>query len=161
MEQAESPTDFFNETDEDSQRDKYLLFRIGKESYGIEIRYVTEIIVMQEITMVPDMAEFIIGVINLRSNVISIMDMRKRFHLEPREYDERTCIIVVAINNIMIGLVVDTVNEVSEISKEFIDPPPRNHARTKSHYIQGLGKIDNQVKILLDIAKILQNEEVA
>ncbi|MBT4640387.1 MAG: purine-binding chemotaxis protein CheW, partial [Deltaproteobacteria bacterium] len=104
--------DINDDLDEDAQKDRYLTFHLGKESYGIEIQYVTEIIVMQEITKVPDLPESIIGVVNLRGNVISVMDMRKRFHLESREIDDRTCIIVVNIEDIAVGLLVDTVNEV-------------------------------------------------
>ncbi len=106
------------------------------------------------------MPNFIIGVINLRGNVISVMDARKRFNLGQRDYDDRTCIIVVDVNELKIGLVVDTVNEVSDISEENVDPPPKTHAGVKSQYIRGLGKVDNQVKILLDISSILQDEEV-
>ncbi len=161
MEQEELEFSLHDVTEEDSQKDKYLSFRLGKESYGIDIRYVTEIIVMQEITKVPDMPDFIIGVINLRGKVISVMDIRSRFHLESREYDDRTCIIVVEVDDIMIGLVVDTVNEVSDIKEEYIEPPPAMHSGIKNHYIQGLGKVNDQVKILLDITKILHEEELA
>jgi purine-binding chemotaxis protein CheW len=163
MENADERTDFndlYDELDEDTQKDKFLTFRIGKESYGIEIRHVTEIVVMQDITEVPDMPDFITGVINLRGKVISVMDVRRRFGLEPREFDERTCIIVVDINEMSIGLIVDTVNEVLNIPQDQIDPPPRTHSGIKSNYIQGMGKVDNQVKILLDVEKILYEEEL-
>ena len=152
--------EFDDESDEDAQKDRFLTFNLGKEAYGIEIQYVTEIIVMQQITKVPDLPESIIGVVNLRGNVISILDMRKRFHLEFREYDDRTCIIVVDINDISIGLVVDRVNEVLNIPEEQTDPPPTTHSGIKSNYIMGMGKVDNQVKILLNIEKILYEEEL-
>lgn len=152
--------DIDEEAEEDVQSNMFLTFNLGKESYGIEIRYVTEIIVMQEITTVPDMPEFIIGVINLRGNVISIMDIRKRFKLESKEYNDRTCIIVVDINNIMVGLVVDTVSEVLNIPEEEVDPPPQTHSGIKSNYIMGMGKTGKQVRILLDIGKILYEEEL-
>lgn len=147
-------------SDEDAQRNRYLTFRLGKESYGIEIRHVTEIIVMQEITRVPNLPASMIGVINLRGNVISVMDIRKRFHLESKAYDDRTCIIVVDINHIPVGLVVDTVSEVMEISEDQIDPPPRTHSGIKSNHVMGMGKVGNQVKILLDIEKVLSEEEL-
>ncbi len=159
-ERTELDVDLYDELDEDTQKDKYLSFRLGDEEYGIEIRHIIEIIVMQEITKVPDMPEFIIGVINLRGNVISVMDIRKRFNLNARDYDERTCIIVVQINNISIGLIVDTVNEVVDIPESQIDPPPRTHSGIGSSYIQGMGKIGERVKILLDIEKILYEEEL-
>ncbi|MBT4267619.1 MAG: purine-binding chemotaxis protein CheW [Deltaproteobacteria bacterium] len=152
--------DINDDLDEDAQKDRYLTFHLGKESYGIEIQYVTEIIVMQEITKVPDLPESIIGVVNLRGNVISVMDMRKRFHLESREIDDRTCIIVVNIEDIAVGLLVDTVNEVLNIPEKHVDPPPKTHSGVKSNYIMGMGKVEDQVKILLNIEKILQEEEL-
>ncbi len=152
--------DINEELEEDALKDRFLTFHLGKESYGLEIRHVTEIIVLQEITKVPDLPEFIIGVVNLRGNVISVMDMRKRFHLEPKEYDDRTCIVVVNIKDIAIGLLVDTVNEVMNIPEEQVDPPPKTHSGIKSNYIMGMGKVENQVKILLDIEKILYEEEL-
>lgn len=159
-EKTDQEIDLYDELDEDTQKDKYLSFRLGDEEYGIEIQHIIEIIVMQEITKVPDMPNFIIGVINLRGNVISVMDIRKRFGLESREFDDRTCIIVVRINNISIGLIVDTVNEVVDIPESQIDPPPRTHSGIGSNYIQGMGKIGEKVKILLDIEKILYEEEL-
>jgi len=163
MDTSDDRTDFnelYDELDEDTQKDKYLTFRIGKESYGIEIRHVTEIVVMQDITEVPDMPDFIAGVINLRGKVISVMNVRKRFGLESREFDDRTCIIVVDINQISVGLIVDTVNEVLSIPQEQIDPPPRTPSGIKNNYMQGMGKVDGQVKILLDVEKILYEEEL-
>jgi purine-binding chemotaxis protein CheW len=153
--------DINEELDEDAQKNRFLTFHLGKESYGIEIQYVTEIIVMQEITKVPDLPESIIGVVNLRGNVISVMDMRKRFHLESKEIDDRTCIIVVNVEEIAIGLLVDTVNEVLEIPEEQVDPPPKTHSGIKSNYIMGMGKVEDQVKILLNIENILQEDELA
>ena len=123
MKQPEINIDDDVQIDEDTLKDKYLTFYIGKESYGIEIRHVKEIIVMQEITEVPDMPKSIIGVINLRGNVISVIDFRKFFNLDTREYDDRTSIIVVEINNTSVGLVVDTVNEVVDIPEKNTDPP--------------------------------------
>lgn len=152
--------DINEELDEDALKDRFLTFHLGKESYGIEIRHVTEIIVLQEITRVPDLPDFIIGVVNLRGTVISVMDMRKRFRLDPKEYDDRTCIIVVNIKDISIGLLVDTVNEVLNIPEEQVDPPPKTHSGIRSSFIMGMGKVENQVKILLDIEKILHEEEL-
>ncbi|MBT4265100.1 MAG: purine-binding chemotaxis protein CheW [Deltaproteobacteria bacterium] len=152
--------DVNEELEEDALKDRFLTFHLEKESYGIEIRHVTEIIVLQEITKVPDLPGFIIGVVNLRGNVISVMDMRMRFHLETREYDDRTCIVVVNIKDLAIGLLVDAVNEVLNIPEEQVDPPPKTHSGIKSSYVMGMGKVDDQVKILLDIEKILQEEEL-
>ncbi len=152
--------DIYDNEAEDAQKDKYLTFNIGNEDYGIEICYVTEIVVMQEITQVPDMPEFIKGVINLRGNVISVMDMRSRFHLDDKEYDDRTCIIVVDVNEMQIGLIVDSVKEVVDIPAAQIDPPPATHSGITTSYVQGMGKIDGNVKILLNVEKILYEEEL-
>jgi purine-binding chemotaxis protein CheW len=152
-------SDLFDDMDEDAQKDKYLTFQLGAESYGIEIEHVIEIIVIQEITKVPDMPDFIVGVINLRGTVISVMDIRKRFAMTTRDFDDRTCIIVVNISDISIGLVVDTVSEVIDIPESEIDPPPRTHAGIGSNYIQGMGKVNDQVKILLDIEKYFMNRK--
>ena len=105
--------DLEDDENEDTQEGKYLSFRIGGEVYGIEIRHVTEIVGIQKITEVPDMPQYMKGVINLRGNVIPVVDVRLRFHMQPRDYDDRTCVIVVNINDASIGLVVDSVKEVS------------------------------------------------
>lgn len=141
--------------EEDTQKDKYLTFRLAKEDYGIEIRYVTEIIGIQKITEVPDMADFIKGVINLRGKVIPVMDVRARFSLPGRKYDDRTCIVVVNINDKPVGLVVDKMNEVVDIPADHIEPPPVAADSRSSHYIKGMGKLGAEVKILLDVNRLL------
>lgn len=145
--------------DEDTQKDKYLTFRIGSEDYGIAIANVTEIIGIQSITEIPEMPDYIKGVINLRGKVIPVMDVRIRFKLKPRDYDERTCIIVVEIDGTSVGLVVDRVNEVADIPEDQVEPPPKSKRKGGS-YIQGIGKIGKEVKILLDINKILYEDEL-
>ena len=145
---------------EDTQKDKYLTFHLASEDYGIEIQYVIEIIGIQKITDVPDMPAFIRGVINLRGKVIPVMDVRARFNLPDRNYDDRTCIIVVNIDETEVGLVVDEVNEVSDIPESNVEPPPKTGKGTGGQYIQGMGKINNTVKILLDVHKLLFSEEM-
>jgi purine-binding chemotaxis protein CheW len=145
--------------DEDTQKDKYLTFRIASEDYGIAIANVTEIIGIQNITEIPEMADYIKGVINLRGKVIPVMDVRLRFKLPPREYDERTCIVVVEIDGTSVGLVVDTVNEVADIPEDQVEPAPKSKRKGGS-YIQGIGKIGQEVKILLDINRILYEDEL-
>jgi purine-binding chemotaxis protein CheW len=145
--------------DEDTQKDKYLTFRIASEDYGIAIANVTEIVGIQSITEIPEMADYIKGVINLRGKVIPVMDVRLRFKLPPREYDERTCIVVVEIDGTSVGLVVDTVNEVADIPEEQVEPAPKSKRKGGS-YIQGIGKIGQEVKILLDINRILYEDEL-
>ena len=145
---------------EDTQEGKYLTFRIGREEYGIEIRYVTEIIGIQKITDLPDTPEFVKGVINLRGKVIPVIDVRIRFELSEREYDERTCIIVVNINSTSVGLIVDSVSEVLDIAADDIENPPKVNKGGGSRYIQGLGKVGESVKIILNIHRLLFEEEM-
>jgi len=145
--------------EEDTLKDKYLIFSLGQEDYGLEIKYVREIIRIQPIAQVPELPGYIKGVINLRGKIIPIMDVRLRFKKEAREYDDRTCIIVVDIKDIGLGLVVDRVVEVLSIPQEEISPPPQVDKGSQRKYIQGIGKIDNQVKILLDSDKLLDEEE--
>lgn len=144
-----------DDEDEDTQKDRFLSFRIRQEDYAIEIRFVTEIIVMHKITEVPDTSPCIKGVINLRGKVIPVMDVRERFKLEKRDYDDRTCIIVVDVNEVTVGLIVDTVNEVVDIPEDQIDAPPATHSGIESNYINGMGKVGNKVKILLDVENVL------
>ncbi len=145
---------------EDTQKDKYLTFHLAGEDYGIEIRFVIEIIGIQKITEVPDMPAFIRGVINLRGKVVPVMDVRARFMLPDRDYDDRTCIIVVNIEDTEVGLVVDEVSEVADIAEKNVEPPPRTGKNAGGQYIQGMGKINKDVKILLDVHKLLYSEEI-
>ena len=159
--QFNDPTLYDEDDDFDAQADKYLLFRIGKEIYGIDIKHVTEIIELQKITEVPDMPEYINGVINLRGKIIPAMDMRLRFHMEVREYDSRTCIIIVNVNNKAIGLVVDTVAEVQDIPLENIEPAPNfKSENSKERFISGLAKAGEDVRIILDVEKIISEGKI-
>nr|WP_320050811.1 chemotaxis protein CheW [uncultured Desulfuromonas sp.] len=136
-----------------AQKDLYLTFHIGSEDFGIDIAHVIEIIGIQRITVVPDMPHYIQGVINLRGKVISVMDVRLRFGMEQRDYDERTCVIVVNVGEDTVGLIVDRVNEVVEIGSGQIQPVPQLQ-RTED-YIMGLGKLGDDVKILIDVERLV------
>jgi purine-binding chemotaxis protein CheW len=140
---------------EDTQEGKFLTFSLGNEEYGIEIRNVTEIIGIQNVTDLPDVPDYVKGVINLRGKVIPVIDVRLRFNFEERKYDERTCIIVVNIKNMAVGLIVDSVSEVLDISADKIEPPAKLAQGTSTEYIKGFGKIDDSVKILIDTQKLL------
>ncbi|MCB0284447.1 MAG: purine-binding chemotaxis protein CheW [Calditrichaeota bacterium] len=147
--------------DVSSQDGQYLTFSINAQEYGIEIRDVTEIVGIQKITGLPDLPLFVKGVINLRGRVIPVLDVRLRFGMEERTYDERTCIMVVDINQTSIGLIVDTVSEVINISGDLIEPAPKiNKKSDGNRYVKGLGKVDNEVKILLDTQKLLFDDEM-
>jgi len=148
------------ETAEDTQKGKFLTFSIGKEAYGFEIKHVTEIIGIQEITEVPELPIYVKGIINLRGKIIPVMDVRLRFKKEPREYNDRTCIIVIDIRDISIGLIVDHVAEVVVIDPENIVPPPTIKTGFHNRYIKGIGKVGSEVKLLLDCDKLLNDEEI-
>jgi purine-binding chemotaxis protein CheW len=155
-------TTLFLEDDEgeDTQEGKFLTFILGEEEYGIEIRHVTEIIGIQSITEVPDMPAHVKGVINLRGKVIPVMDVRLRFGMPERPYDDRTCIVVINIDGQAVGLVVDRVSEVLDIPKDDIEPPPAVRKGEESRFVQGMGKVGEEVKILLDARKLLYDDEV-
>ncbi|MEZ4600235.1 MAG: chemotaxis protein CheW [Syntrophotaleaceae bacterium] len=140
---------------EDTQKDKYLTFRLAEENYGLDIGDVIEIIGLQKITQVPDMPSFIKGVINLRGQVIPVMDMRVRFHLPQRDYDERTCIVVTEVSGQTMGLVVDRVNEVIDIPETQVEPAGSQSIQAAGSYVKGLGKVGDNIRILLDTQKIL------
>ena len=144
--------------DEDTMKDRYLTFHLAGEDYGIEIQYVTEIIGIQKITDVPDMPEYVKGVINLRGKVIPVMDVRQRFNLECRDYDERTCIIVVDIDGTPVGLVVDKVKEVMDIPENDVEPPPKSSRASGNQFVQGMGKVGEDVKIILNVKRLLFDE---
>lgn len=148
------------ESIEDTQKGRYLTFSLGRETYGIEIKYVTEIIGIQTITEIPQLPEYVKGIINLRGKIIPVMDVRLRFRKEPREYNDRTCVIVVDINDISIGLIVDNVAEVLTILDEDIVEPPKMNNGTNNKYIKNIGKVGESVKLLLDCEKLLSEDEL-
>ena len=140
---------------QDTQKDKYLTFQIGTEEYAIAISHVTEIIGMLKITEVPQTPEYIKGVINLRGKVIPVMDIRLRFGMEAREYDERTCVIVVNLQDNTVGLVVDTVSEVLDIPSENIEASSQYSASEGANFICGMGKVEEKIKMVIDINSLL------
>lgn len=144
---------------------KYLAFLMADEEYGISILKIKEIIGMMPITQVPQTPEYMKGVINLRGKVIPVIDLRLRFGMEISGYTERTCIIVVEIDNgqgrVMTGIVVDAVSEVLQIKMEDLDPPPAFGTSLDTDYILGMAKMGGGVKILLDIDRVLNATEVA
>ena len=144
--------------EEDTLEGRFLTFQIEREAYGIEIRYVTEIIGIQTITEVPELPEYIRGIINLRGKIIPVMDVRLRFKKSFREYTDRTCIIVIDIRNESVGLVVDSVSEVIAIAETEIVAPPE-FKKEGNKYIKGIGKVGNDVKLLLDCDELLNDEE--
>ncbi len=146
------------EQEEDTQHGRFLTFAVGEEVYGIGIGMVTEIVGLQPITTMPEMPDYMMGIINLRGKIIPVMDMRKRFHKEPLDYNDRTCIIVLDIHDVSVGLIVDHVNEVSTINDEDIAPPPDYRGGIENKFISGIGKTGGEVKLLLDTEKLMHSE---
>lgn len=134
-------------------------FRLGQEEYGVEITKVQEIILMGEITKVPQTPEYIKGLINLRSSVIPIVDLRLRFGLPPQDTTDETRIMVVNVRGKTIGIIVDAVSEVLRINKDQIAPPPPTVAGLGREYLTGLVKLDKRLLILLDIERILDEQD--
>ena len=147
--------------DEDTQEGRFLTFYLDKDVYGIEIKYINEIIGIQKITKIPEVPHYAKGVINLRGKIVPVIDLRLKFKKEEKEYDDRTCIIIVSINDILVGLIVDNVDEVAKIPKENIAQPPDYKVGFHNRYIKGIGKNDDSdtVKLLLDCEKILTDDE--
>ncbi len=143
---------------------KYLTFSLADEEYGIGILKIKEIIGMMPITTVPQTPAFVKGVINLRGKVIPVIDLRLRFGMESIDYTERTCIIVVEItgvsSTVQIGIVVDTVSEVLNVKNDEIEDTPAFGTKLDTEYILGMAKMEGGVKILLDINRVLNADEI-
>ncbi len=143
---------------------KYLTFKLADEEYGLEILKVQEIIQMQEVTRVPKTPNFVRGVINLRGKVIPVIELRKKFDMQTVEDTEKTCIVVVQVGKedhpITIGVIIDEVSEVLDIASDNIQDTPSFGGNVNTEFIMGVGKIGEQVKMLLDIDKVLSHEDV-
>lgn len=144
---------------QDAELLQLVTFSIGEEEFGVDILSVQEIIRMMDITKVPRAPDFVEGVINLRGKVIPIIDLRKRFGLSTRDHDKHTRIIVIEINNMIVGFVVDSVSEVLRIPASTVEPPPPVVSGLESEYISGVGKLEDRLLILLDLNKLLSGEE--
>lgn len=144
-----------------SRAGKYLTFGLAKESYGLEILKVREIIGLMAITAVPRTPGFVKGVINLRGKVIPVVDLRLKFGMAEAQHTEETCIIVVNVGQIEMGIIVDKVSEVLNIAGEDIEDPPAFGDQVNTDFILGMGKGGGQVTILLDIDRVLLAEDVS
>jgi purine-binding chemotaxis protein CheW len=139
---------------------KYLTFRLAGEEYGLEILKVREIIGLMDITAVPRTPAFIKGVINLRGKVIPVVDLRLKFGMATVEHTAETCIIVVHVGEVEMGIVVDKVSEVLSIAAEAIEGTPSFGANVDTEFILGMGKVSGRVSILLDIDKVLAGNDM-
>lgn len=134
-------------------------FVLGKEIFGIEILHVQEIIRLVSITKVPNAPQFVEGVINLRGRVIPIVDLRVRLGIETSNHNNSTRIIVVELNEMVVGFIVDEVNEVLRIPKTILEPPPPLVGSVDSEYITSVGKLENGLLILIDLKNVLSFDE--
>ena len=138
----------------------YLTFRLAGEEFGLEILKVREIVGFMRITAIPKMPAYMKGMLNLRGHVIPVVDLRVRFGLPEAERTDETCIIVVDVGH-DVGLVVDAVSEVLDIPADEIEPPPALQACGDTGFLMGMAKVEDQVKILLNIDKVLTSSDVA
>lgn len=147
--------------EDEIQKEQYMTFKCSDEIYGISIKYVNEIIGLSQITKVPETQDYLIGLINLRGKIIPVIDVRIRFGKEPLEYNDRTCAIVIDVKSTVIGLIVDAIDEVAAFAENEITPPPSvgDLAIQAKKYVFGIGRVNGEVKLLLDPDKLINDPE--
>ena len=145
---------------DDEQQGLYLTFELDNEYYGLWIGYVTEIIGILPFTEVPELPAYVRGIFNLRGRIIPLMDLRLRFQKKFVEYDERSCVIVIDVAANTVGLIVDSVSEVIAFSEADIIEQPMLSSGVSNQFIKSIGKVGNEVKLLLDCDKLLSNQEI-
>ena len=138
--------------------DQVVSFRLADEEYALHIMVVQEIILLSEITQLPDAPDYVRGLINLRGSVTPIVDLRKRFNLHASDASEESRIVVVNASGRTVGFVVDAVSEVLRITDDQIEPPPTNVAGLKHNYITGIIKMEDKMIILLNIDEVLTQD---
>lgn len=152
------------EEPEDVRQGKFMTFKVGSDVFGIELKYVNEIIQIQPIAPIPEVEPFIKGLINLRGKIIPVIDVATRFGKPEFEYNDRTCVIVIEVQNVEVGLIIETIAEVVSIEDDDILPPPvmTHNATSKeasqNRFIRGIGKTCDGVKLLLDPVKLLSDD---
>ena len=149
-----------NSHKKDDQLLQLVTFSTGDEEFGVDILKVQEIILPMAITKVPKAPEFVEGVINLRGKVIPVIDLRRRFGLKSKAQDKYTRIIVIEINQMIVGFVVDSISEVLRIPANTVEPPPPVVAGLESEYISGVGKLEDRLLILLDLDRLLSRADI-
>lgn len=147
--------------EDEIQKEQYMTFKCSDEIYGISIKYVNEIIGLSQITKVPETQDYLIGLINFRGKIIPVIDVRIRFGKEPLEYNDRTCVIVIDVKSTVIGLIVDAIDEVAAFAENEITPPPSvsDLAMQAKKYVFGIGRVNGEVKLLLDPDKLINDPE--
>ena len=158
--EADEELDPENSSLEDAKQ--YMTFKSGSEYYGIELKFVNEIMGIQPITAIPEVEEYIRGLINLRGKIVPVIDVRIRFKQEPFEYNDRTCIIIVDVKSTVIGLIVETIDDVVTIKDKDIEAPPAlTTTKAKDKYVYGFGKVGDEVKLLLNPDKLIRDEDIS
>lgn len=143
--------------EEDTLSNKYLVFDLDGQKYAIAIAYVVDIINVQPVTRVPNCPIFVRGITNLRGKVIPIIDVRIRFGKAQHDYNERTCIIVVELGDITVGMIIDSVSEVLTLEDDDISPPPSFSSSVDTRFIEGIGKAEDGIKLILDCKTVLDD----
>ncbi|MEK6708381.1 MAG: chemotaxis protein CheW [Pseudomonadota bacterium] len=139
---------------------EFLTFRLGSEEYGINILEVQEIRGYGTVTHIANAPEFIKGVVNLRGNIVPIIDMRIKFKLDKADYDQFTVVIILTILGRVIGIVVDAVSDVINLNAEQMQPAPQFGTMINAEYIMGLGTVEERMLILMDIEKLMGSSEM-
>lgn len=139
---------------------QFVEFKLGDEEYGIDILQVKTIERMMPITRVPKTPDFVEGVINLRGEIVPVIDLKKRFDLPPGEVTDSTRIIIASIDDLTVGMIVDAATEVIQLSQDDIEPAPPIIGGIDANYLDGVGKIDGRLLILLNVAKLLKPQEI-
>ena len=150
----------FSTYSEMEERGQYVSFIIGEEYYGVDILKVQEIVGITKITVVPNMMNYMKGVINLRGKVVPVVDMRLKFNMPEREYDQTTVILIVQVKGREIGMIVDSVSDVVEIPLSKIQETHQFKASIEADFIKGIGNLDEMLVILLDVDRILSSDEL-
>lgn len=158
---AEEITDNELLESEDSLKNRFLIFDIKNELYAIEISIIKEIVEMLPVTQVPSVPDFLVGIINLRGAIIPIIDVRMRFGYETKEYDSRTSIIILEDDEMQIGLIVDSVQEVAKISQDVIAKPPTTGVNAVDYYIKGIARWKDDIQLVIDPDKFFDIENQA
>ncbi|MDD2829872.1 MAG: chemotaxis protein CheW [Sulfuricurvum sp.] len=143
-----------------SRRERYLTFFLGEEQYGIAIGRIKEIIAMMKVTNVPKTPEYMRGVINLRGSIIPVVDTRLRFGMEERESDMHTTIIIVEVEKVNIGFIVDRVEEVASIDAAHMSEPPKFGNQIDTDFICSMAQMEENVVMILDVLKLFEADEL-
>ncbi|ERP31705.1 chemotaxis protein CheW [Chitinivibrio alkaliphilus] len=145
--------------EENTLADRYLTFWLGTELYAMAIEDIIEIVGVQRITPVPDTPYYVKGVVNLRGQVIPVIDARLRMHMSARDYDEETCTVVVSQDDVSVGIIVDTVDEVFTITEEQISSPPKISNTPRDDYMEGISRLKEKTVMILNTHKLLYQDE--